>query len=1255
MFIVSLCITAYTGQGSSSVSDQVVPDTRITAGSAGNSPPPSRDLNQSAGPSRSLPGPTRDTTPGITKPKPHETCASGKPGHHKRQRTSHSSATHKFTHRDYEIGWVSAIYVEFAAAQALLEDVHETLPSDPHDSNHYVLGRIGRFNVAMACLPAGGMGMNNAAIVSSNMLRTYTAIRVQLLVGVAGGVPTAVNDVRLGDVVVGLSVVQHDFGKTVQDGHFQSTAAVHTPTTRLMSAVNLLRAEYDIRGSRIPDILQQMLQRNPLMDRYADCTGLKDILFDSDYRHVSRSPRSSRHPQVHFGAIASGNQVIKDAQTRDQLGLRHNVLCLEMEGAALKGLDVPFLVIRGICDYADFHKNKDWQPYAAAVAAACATEYLSFLQLGVRSTNYVQPTSRIEALMKSLRFDQMGSRKDTIRRAHNETCTWVLKTRAYQDWLDGSKLEDHHGLLWIKGKPGAGKSTIMKFLLDILEEEKIPSREVISFFFNARGDSMERTVQGMYQSLLLQLLERIPELQEILERVPTTSTDALPKWHTALLQGLLEKALRDTAGYSLFLLIDALDEGDQDEIRSMVYFLEDIRAAAYQEGLRIFVCFASRHYPHITVRKCVELLLDRQPGHEDDIGRYIEDKLNIGSGSIVSAVQAELKHKAAGVFMWVVLVTSILNRHYDHGYGPHALQEELRRVPGDLHAVFRDILLRDKEDRGRMLLCVQWIMFSQRALGPEELYLAIQLGTTESHDLHNNMDKAPFPEEQVKRTILSASKGLVEVTISWNPKVQFIHESVNDFFLRRNGFSLIWPETSGQEASLSHDRLKHTCFRYIQDSAFMLPKKVANKYNASGLSYRAVAGTLIPFLSYSMRNILYHSDQAQAYGVDQRAFLLEFRSLLQNWVAYRNALAGVQYYTDNVSLLYILADYNLHNLIQIYPSILDCLVVERERYGYPLFSALAAQSFDAIKVFASAMRPEISEDGRIAGSEEIADGRVSRLFVDGFSYTTNRHILSYLAEYGDQYLFCCVLQSGLIDIDVEASDRDGRTLLSWTAWWGLVDAVRLLLDRGAAVDAKDHMSRTPLHWAAEKGRANVITLLVQHGAEGDAADVTEATPLIKAATEGHSEATRRLQEHGVSNEAVDMFGRSALSRASENVVRELLQGGASTCTEDPSMNWTPLRDYDGRTPLSWAAQVGVASCVRLLLATGSMVDSQDEQGRTPLTYATEWHNKETAVILLEHGAALDIGWTAWQGQCSAWMIKECPGLALCLSRKFLPA
>jgi nucleoside phosphorylase len=314
-----------------------------------------------------------------------------------------SSSRTGFTVDDYTVGWVCALHIEMAAAKSMLDEIHDNLGKSPNDSNTYIFGSLHRHNVAIACLPADGYGTNNAAIVASNMRRTFPSIRMFLMVGIGGGVPGKV-DIRLGDVVVSTGVIQYDLGKTTHQGHFQPTGITRQPLPTLMTAVSALRAHHESESSKIPVILTQMRERHPSMTQYADCEPLQDLLFSNTYDHaestkscdncdkfelVNRSPRSSNGPTIHYGIIASGNRVVKHAGTRDRLAQEFNAICFEMEAAGLME-SLQCLVIRGICDYSDSHKSKQWQKYASATAAAYAKELLSVIPtIGTEAT----PTS----------------------------------------------------------------------------------------------------------------------------------------------------------------------------------------------------------------------------------------------------------------------------------------------------------------------------------------------------------------------------------------------------------------------------------------------------------------------------------------------------------------------------------------------------------------------------------------------------------------------------------------------------------------------------------------------------------------------------------------------------------------------------------------------------------------------------------------------------------------------------------------------
>ncbi|KAL4750070.1 nucleoside phosphorylase domain-containing protein [Aspergillus terricola var. indicus] len=393
-----------------------------------------------------------------------------------------------------------------AAARAMLDEVHDALPTSADDSNTYTLGRIAQHNVVIACLPADQYGTNNAANIMTNMKRTFPRIRAGLIVGIGGGVPNKA-DVRLGDIVVGTRVMQASTVEETDPGRCDNS----------------------------------------------------------------------------LGAIALGNQVMKTGVIRDRIAQQLDVICFEMEAAGLMDI-LPCLPIRGICDYADSHKSDGWQRYAAAVAAAYARELLEELPVAaapgsVYTSNNRQCSShetqheRWRRLLESLRFDQIDSRKSTIKTAHAKTCRWFVSHPDYQALLDPEQLKNNHGFLWISGKPGADKSTIMKFAYMKMKNKAHHKNAVTaSFFFNARGELLESSILGMYRSLLLQLLEGFPDLQAVLDNIDLIPLNQNGCPSLNALKALFCNAITALGQHQFTCFVDALDECDKQQVVDMVLY-----------------------------------------------------------------------------------------------------------------------------------------------------------------------------------------------------------------------------------------------------------------------------------------------------------------------------------------------------------------------------------------------------------------------------------------------------------------------------------------------------------------------------------------------------------------------------------------------------------------------------------------------------------------------------------------------------------
>ncbi|KAK6345776.1 hypothetical protein TWF718_007682 [Orbilia javanica] len=357
----------------------------------------------------------------------------------------------------YTVAWICALPEERTAGDAMLDATHSG-PSEVHpgDDNAYRLGRIGKHNVVIVCLPLGCYGTVSAATVATQMKFTFPSLKIYLMVGIGGGIPSAFHDIRLGDIVVSKpenslgGVVQYDLGKTVKGGHFERSGCLNKPPPLLLNAIADLKASHESgRGtSDFSDYMAEVYTKNPHLAKNYTYQGREnDTLYDADYEHeggltcerclpsksISRKLRNSTRPVVHYGIIASGNQVIKHGVTRDRIGNDTQAICFEMEAAGLMDL-CPCLVIRGICDYSDNHKNKRWQPYAALAAAAYAKELLCVIT-----------DERIFDVPRILHPHFSGRRKylDQIR-----------------DSLDCRSTDQEGAIVSVFGIPGVGKSQL---------------------------------------------------------------------------------------------------------------------------------------------------------------------------------------------------------------------------------------------------------------------------------------------------------------------------------------------------------------------------------------------------------------------------------------------------------------------------------------------------------------------------------------------------------------------------------------------------------------------------------------------------------------------------------------------------------------------------------------------------------------------------------------------------------------------------
>ncbi|KAL4898870.1 hypothetical protein BDW74DRAFT_184294 [Aspergillus multicolor] len=335
--------------------------------------------------------------------------------------TSVSTASTVPEKTDFEIAIICALPPEANAVLSIFDEIWDDDPSlwgkDPTDPISYTLGVIARRNVVLAHQPR--MGKVASATLAAYCASSFTNVKLALVVGICGVVPFKKNgeEILLGDVIISDGVVQYDLERQFSDGFKRKIDVQHSlgrPNARILST--LAKLETRKHGLMLESQILGHLEINNVHESAPYPGDDEDRLYASNYQHkhqhardcsvcakwnqhtsslcsvsreatcedlgcdsaqlVQRDRRNQTNsPKVHIGLFASGDSVVKSAIHRDGISKDTNVIAFEMEGAGVWDA-IPCVIIKGACDYADSHKNKLWQEYAAATAAACAKAFV---------------------------------------------------------------------------------------------------------------------------------------------------------------------------------------------------------------------------------------------------------------------------------------------------------------------------------------------------------------------------------------------------------------------------------------------------------------------------------------------------------------------------------------------------------------------------------------------------------------------------------------------------------------------------------------------------------------------------------------------------------------------------------------------------------------------------------------------------------------------------------------------------------------
>jgi ankyrin repeat protein len=774
--------------------------------------------------------------------------------------------------------------------------------------------------------------------------------------------------------------------------------------------------------------------------------------------------------------------------------------------------------------------------------------------------------------MRALSFDGMSDRLMEITPAYAETCSWILDRPEYLRWRDPDQRFSHHGVFWIKGKAGTGKSTLMG-CLHHHDCQQDRDGIIVSFFFNARSpDTLVKSTEGMYRCLLYQILTKLPRLKgELLHfQVPRPKEEA---WATER----LEKALRIivlglAADERITCYIDALDECKTKEVRRAIGRFEDLAESVITKSIGFRICFSSRYYPQITMRHHEEIQLDLLPEHMQDISRYIDGKLIVPQRAKLN-LSRKIFDRCSGIFLWVVLVVKELREKSDSGSTHSKLLSILDSIPAELEDLFANVVA---ESDNALISIVHWKLFSTRMLTTRELYFAVQ--TIINDTATACWDSDEIDDDGVLRYLLHASRGLMELsyiqsgeqipaTEALEPyprrELIFIHESVREYFLSSGLASMerISPHTIH---ALGHAKMAKGCLSYLE-LAFDHPALSKLSDSSSVTEWEHVMVEL-PFLEYAFQNVLIHTEIALTCGAVDFDVLERFP-------------------LQNVIMLMNKARSDTPALEHEHSSSLFCLLLDQERFE--------------LAVTLLARTSQLRHSSTLAQSIKI----------------------------------CTPLtQTRLAKMDLREGCNSSRHCpLHLAIGRGLKNFAELLLDYGADVDMEEGPCISPICLAVAADDYDFLQLLFRYGARINTAKTKNILHIaVGQGARNENEIVQYLLERGVDANVVDDSSQTALhlttgwrSADAVSIAEMLIKAGADI----------EAADKDGNTVLIKAAGAELVLLVMLLLRKGANVHARGHNHATALhaavgryinvTNMSDYQNHILVRVLLDAGADIN--------------------------------
>ncbi|KAM0513961.1 hypothetical protein ACHAPE_007316 [Trichoderma viride] len=1047
------------------------------------------------------------------------------------------------------------------------------------------------------------------------------------MVGIGGGAPNfnafPPKDVRLGDVVVSIpngklgGVIKYDRGKVMNGGEFQHTGLLNNPPALLTAAVQKLRSRHEFRRNSVSKYVSQMIEKmanledaNPDIENMYQYQGSEyDQLFKADYEHdesgqifntsersqdttreipqdprlpcpscdkerlVKRGARRTTDAVIHYGTIASADQVMRHGITRENLQRKYDILCFEMEAAGLMN-DFPCLVIRGICDYSDTHKHKIWQRYAAAAAAAYAKELLGMI-----------PGEDIEKAEDATKVLEKARFKDHIAKWQPGTTEHLLNSKEFLNWRDKNTQT-----LWCHGIQGAGKtifaSVVIKRLQDSREDKETIREVGIAFLYCEYDYQRDQTPIYLLKGILRQLTGQINPLPVPVSDLYDLHIQKRSEPTLDEMSSVLSQVIQNFT--TVFLVVDALDECLEYHSRKLLAILQKL-----QHGTIMKILVTSRFDVPRDFGECNQLIIRAD---ESDIKVTLSNQADTlpqcirYDDELLKQVVNRATKAADGMFVLALIFLDTLKDLRSKGL----VEDELRKLetsPDKLSTVYEGAIRRIDDgrpnDRETARRAISLVVHARRVLTCQELQhaLAVMIGSKQ------------FQENYIiehLEEVIDLCAGLIAINQKSNT-VQLRHYTTREYF-HSPTHQLDWIDNAQREVT-------RICVTYLSFNDFKSGFCESHKEFEIRLnSYK--------LYNYAAQYWGYHAREALA--LDQE--VMDFLECEPNVEASSQALMtakSFRYYSQfvprHMTGLHLAAYFGIREAIR------------------PLLSkqSLKLDSFGRTALWYAVANKHVA----------VAELLLAKNGVDvNAKDESGRAPLMQAIEKRSEVLVRLLLAKD--DIDMNTRGKNDRTPLLWAASFGYKEVVKLLLTKdGVNVNARDKEGRTPLWYAAANKDAAVVKLLLsQGGINVNAEDKFSCTPLSWAASEGHEAIVKLLlTKDGVNVNARDKDGRTPLWYAAANkdaaVVKLLLNEGGINANG---------KDRDGRTPLLQEAEKGSQKSqelVKLLLVAEKVnLKANDNDGCTLLSRAAA-NGYETVVKLLLESESIDInmrnneGWT----------------------------